>query len=44
VKGNEDSMLYHTPDSPSYQLTIAEIWFIDEQSAVRGGFSPWHKG
>lgn len=44
VKGNEDSMLYHTPDSPSYHETIAEIWFQDEESATRGGFSPWHKG
>jgi hypothetical protein len=44
VKGNEDSMLYHTSDSPSYKQTIAEIWFVDEESAVRGGFQPWHKG
>ena len=44
VKGNEDSMLYHTPDSPHYKETIAEVWFKDEESAVRGGFTPWHKG
>ena len=44
VKGNEDSMLYHTPDSPHYNETIAEVWFKDEESAERGGFTPWHKG
>jgi len=44
VKGNEDSKLYHTPDSPSYEQTVAEVWFKDEQSAVQAGFAPWHKG
>jgi hypothetical protein len=44
VKGNEDSMLYHTPASPSYRQTIAEVWFKDEESAVQAGFTPWHKG
>jgi uncharacterized membrane protein ArfC len=44
VKGNEDSMLYHTPDSPHYKETIAEVWFKDEESAEQGGFTPWHKG
>jgi hypothetical protein len=44
VKGNEDSMLYHTPDSPHYGQTIAEVWFQDEESAVRGGFTTWREG
>lgn len=44
VKGNEDSMLYHTLDSPSYKQTKAEVWFRDEKSAVHAGFAPWHKG
>jgi uncharacterized membrane protein ArfC len=44
VKGNEDSMLYHTPDSPRYKETTAEVWFKDEESAEQGGFTPWHKG
>jgi hypothetical protein len=44
VKGNEDSMLYHTPDSPYYKETFAEVWFNDEESAEQGGFTPWHKG
>jgi hypothetical protein len=44
VKGNEQSKLYHTPDSPSYEQTVAEVWFKDEESAVQAGFAPWHKG
>ena len=44
VKANVGSMLYHTPDSPVYDGTIAEIWFMDEQSAVRAGFKPWRRG
>ena len=27
IKGNEDSMKFHTPDSPWYSRTIAEVWF-----------------
>ncbi len=41
IKGNEDSMLYHTKDSPSYEVTIAEVWFADEASAKRAGFARW---
>ena len=44
IKGNEDSMLYHTPDSPWYMGTIAEVWFRDEETAKKAGFGPWHKG
>ena len=44
IKGNEDSMLYHTPDSPSYKQTIAEIWFREESAAERAGFTRWDKG
>ncbi|HXY64625.1 MAG TPA: hypothetical protein VEI45_09825 [Mycobacterium sp.] len=44
VKGNEDSMLYHTPDSPNYKQTIAEVWFRNEESAQRAGFTHWGKG
>ncbi|BBX31813.1 hypothetical protein MMAG44476_18592 [Mycolicibacterium mageritense DSM 44476 = CIP 104973] len=44
VKGNEDSMLYHTTESPSYQQTVAEIWFVDEESAVKAGFNRWDSG
>lgn len=44
IKGNEDSMLYHSPESPSYVVTIAEIWFADEESAERAGFNRWDSG
>jgi uncharacterized membrane protein ArfC len=44
VKGNEDSMLYHTTDSPSYKQTIAEVWFRDESSAEAAGFNRWDSG
>ena len=38
IKGNEDSMIYHTPESPSYSQTIAETWFKTEGAAVAAGF------
>lgn len=41
IKGNEDSMLYHTADSPAYDATIAEVWFGDEETAVAAGFARW---
>ena len=44
IKGNEDSMLYHTPESPSYKQTIAEVWFNDEDVAAKAGFTRWDKG
>ena len=44
IKGNEDSMLYHTPESPSYKRTIAEVWFFDEPTAEAAGFTHWSKG
>jgi hypothetical protein len=44
IKGNEDSMLYHTTDSPSYKQTIAEVWFRDVKSAERAGFTRWDSG
>ncbi len=44
IKGNEDSMLYHTTDSPSYEQTIAEVWFRDEPAAQAAGFTHWRKG
>src|SRR3954470_5505063 len=27
IKGNADSMKYHTPESPWYEQTVAEVWF-----------------
>jgi len=44
IKGNEDSMLYHTTDSPWYGQTIAEVWFAEESAAVAAGFTRWDKG
>lgn len=44
VKGNADSMLYHTPDSPYYGRTKPEVWFADEATAAAAGFLRWdHK-
>ena len=44
IKGNEDSMLYHTTDSPSYKQTIAEVWFRDVETAEKAGFARWDSG
>ena len=38
IKGNEDSMLYHRPDSRSYSVTIAEVWFDTPERAEAAGF------
>ena len=44
VKGNANSMLYHTPESPYYGRTRAEVWFTDEDVAAAAGFRRWdHK-
>ena len=38
IKGNEDSMKYHTPESPWYGRTVAEVWFNSEEAAQAAGF------
>jgi large subunit ribosomal protein L4 len=38
IKGNEDSMKFHTPDSPWYGRTIAEVWFKTVKAAEKAGF------
>lgn len=43
IKGNEDAKGYHTPDSPSYEQTVADVWFGSEESARKAGFSKWHQ-
>ena len=43
IKGNADSMLFHGPDSPAYEQTIAEVWFFDEETARAAGFDKWDK-
>jgi hypothetical protein len=41
VKGNADSMLFHTTDSPYYSRTKAEAWFRTEADAQKAGFTRW---
>ncbi len=41
VKGNAESMLFHTPDSPHYERTRAEVWFRTADEAVAAGFTEW---
>jgi large subunit ribosomal protein L17 len=38
VKGNKDSMKFHTPSSPWYSQTVAEVWFDSATSAEAAGF------
>ena len=44
IKGNEDSMKFHTPDSPWYKRTVAEIWFNSPQAALDAGFADVMEG
>jgi uncharacterized membrane protein ArfC len=44
VKGNEESKLYHSPESPSYGITRAEVWFRDAETAEAAGFNRWDSG
>jgi large subunit ribosomal protein L17 len=39
IKGNEDSMKYHTPDGQWFEQTTAEVWFDTEESAQAAGFT-----
>jgi large subunit ribosomal protein L22 len=39
VKGNAQSMLYHTPGSRYYKQTKAEYWFDSVENAEAAGFS-----
>src|SRR5664279_2776775 len=38
IKGNKDSMKYHTPESPWYEQTVAEAWFATQEAAEAAGF------
>lgn len=38
IKGNEDSMKYHSPESRWYDQTIAEVWFDTAEAAEAAGF------
>jgi large subunit ribosomal protein L22 len=39
IKGNEQSRLYHTPDSRYYKATRAEVYFDSVESAEAAGFT-----
>ena len=39
IKANEDSMKYHTPESPYYDRTVAEAWFDSAEAAEAAGFT-----
>jgi large subunit ribosomal protein L17 len=39
IKGNADSMLYHSPGSEYYDRTVAEVWFKTEEDAESAGFA-----
>ena len=43
IKGNERSMKFHTPDSNSYDRTIAQVWFDSAEAAQRAGFTQAQK-
>ncbi len=38
IKGNADSMLYHTTESRYYEATVAEVWFKTTEAAEAAGF------
>ena len=38
IKGNKDSMKFHTPASQWYDQTVAEVWFRTEEAAEAAGF------
>ena len=38
VKGNKDSMKFHTPSSPWYDKTVAEVYFKTAEAAEAAGF------
>ena len=44
IKGNEDSMKFHTPESRWYDQTIAEVWFNSADAAKAAGFTDAMEG
>jgi len=44
IKGNEDSMKYHTTASPWYKRTHAEVWFNSPEVAKKAGFTDVMEG
>lgn len=43
VKGTQGSMLFHTPESPSFHQTRADVWFESEDAAKAAGFAHWDR-
>lgn len=43
VKGNAQSMLFHTTDSPYYGRTKPEVWFRTEADAAAAGFTKYER-
>ncbi|HTK62970.1 MAG TPA: hypothetical protein VL595_11355 [Pseudonocardia sp.] len=41
VKGNAGSKRSHSPDSPYFGRTRAEVWFRSQEDAKAAGFAPW---
>jgi hypothetical protein len=39
IKGNEQSMLYHLPENPTYQSTVPELCFSTVEAAHAAGYS-----
>ncbi len=37
-------MLYHSPESNAYDVTVAEVWFRDVPTAEAAGFHRWDSG
>ena len=44
IKGNEDSMKFHTTASPWYKRTRAEVWFNSPEAAKNAGFTDVMEG
>ena len=44
IKGNADSMLFHTPESRWYDNTKAEVWFNSADAAKAAGFTDAMEG
>jgi len=44
IKGNEDSMKFHTTASPWYKRTKAEVWFNSPEAAKKAGFTDVMEG
>ena len=41
IKAKDESHLYHTPASPSWERMHADAWFESEEAAEAAGFKRW---